>query len=121
MGRGSSVWQRGKGQKTWFSIPALRLVNFVILDKWIDFSKPQHPSSPIKWGPCLTGLVWGLTEITLKSALRSAWHMRAHYTFSGFSASWFGTRYTTLHRKPLCPEDQGEGRGGGLGLHPYPE
>lgn len=48
-------------------------------------------------GPCLVGLVWGLTEITLKSALRNAWHVGAHYTFSSFLAPTLGRHGTALH------------------------
>ena len=48
------------------------------------------------------GLVWGLSEITLKSALRHAWQVGASDS-SCFFASWLGRHCTTLQRGPPTP------------------
>lgn len=44
------------------------------------------------------GLVWGLIDVTLESALCDAWHMGAHYTSSFLPLGW---GVTALQGKPL--------------------
>lgn len=52
------------------------------LDKLIHLSKPEDPHLPY-----LMELVWGLTEMTLRSALCGACHVHGAYT-SFLSRGW---------------------------------
>lgn len=60
------------------------------------------------------GLVWGLTEVTLKSALCGAWHSSAHYISFLLPPGWGVTapQRQCLHFKALLSRWQRWGWGG---------
>lgn len=77
---------------------------------------PRQASGPsfLKWGLYLTGLVWGLIEITLKRDLRGAWY--AVLFIPLLSCLWVGSHCTTGEDPPLGSWAAGVV----LGLHLWP-